>query len=122
MTVEHSIVQFLMAETKVADLVGNRVFPVKLPDQTELPAITYARISSVRQRSHSGKSNLTGSRYQFSIWAKTQRACAEVRDAFIEKIDCAQTGDILAFHENDNEMYSPAVDAYHMPVDVMINH
>ncbi len=119
MTIEQYIVIRIKSVSAITDLVGDRITPVRLADETELPAITYICISNNTVKSHGG-SGMRTPRYQLSIWAKSQLQCSRIRDLIIELFDCKRDGETVTFHENDNEMYNPTTKTYHIPVDIMI--
>jgi hypothetical protein len=64
----------MLADPTIARMVGTRIFPLMLPQQAVFPAITYQRVSTVRNErdgsySHDGYSGMGWARFQVSIWS-----------------------------------------------------
>ncbi len=66
MVIEEALVAHLLANAGVIAYVGNRIYPLVIPEGVELPAIAYQRISTPRESTHSGPSGLASPRFQFS--------------------------------------------------------
>lgn len=67
MTIEEVI--FQRVTTGLASLIATRCYPLNVPQDAPLPAVTYQIISSVPQFSHNGYTNLTETRVQFTALA-----------------------------------------------------
>ena len=80
MPVETKIYALLIANATINRKVNTRVFPIVIPQDSELPAITYQRISAQKITSLSGYSNLENSHILINSWAtkyETVKALAE---------------------------------------------
>lgn len=55
---------FLLADATISATVGTRVYPLKLPQGAETPAIVITRVSGVRSNVLSGPASLAQPRYQ----------------------------------------------------------
>lgn len=89
MTIEVDLRALILAAPAVAALVGDRGYPVILPQGATFPAFTYQRISGgTRVASHAGDSGLTLARIQVDCWASTylaaKAACDAIRRALQE--------------------------------------
>lgn len=61
---------FILADPQMRSDVGTRFYPVKLPQNPTLPAITIQRITGVRANKLKGPASLVDARYQIDIWAR----------------------------------------------------
>lgn len=68
---EAGIQQRLSADSTLLTLVTGRIYPVILPNTPTLPAITYQRISTVRDYATTGPVSLSRIRLQFDSWGRT---------------------------------------------------
>jgi hypothetical protein len=91
MAIEEAVNTRLLAVSAVTALVGSgtaaRIYPLVIPQDAQRPAISYQKISSPKTISHSGDSNLSRSRFQFTCQAETYTSvkalATAVRNAFI---------------------------------------
>lgn len=120
MTVEEYIVNRIKSSSELTALVSDRITPVRVADESQLPAITFLRISGGTVKSHKG-SGMKTPRYQISAWGRTQLECSKIRDLITDVFDCVRSGSNVSFHETDNEIYDPTAKWYHMPVDILIH-
>lgn len=92
------------------------LYPMALPLGVTLPAVTYQRVSTLRDRSHDGTS-LIGPLYQFTCWDRTAKGAREIaRDVIAvwePLIDRAQI-------QNTYESFDPAQKLYGVRVDVRV--
>lgn len=127
----------LTANAGVAALVGPRVYPVRLPTNVTLPAVSYQRISSTRLHSHQGASGLAHPRLQVDCWGRSYSSARGVATAVRKALDGYRgafggggnqvpIGGVFL----DNEMDVPEeidededdVPLYHIALDFMIWH
>jgi hypothetical protein len=71
MTLEQALVARLVA---AATSASSRVYPVALQEGSALPAISYWRVSTVRDYKHGAASGLVQARMQVDCWAATYSA------------------------------------------------
>ena len=69
-SLEEAMFQFLRDHPDLEGIIGTRVFPLRMPHDTKLPAITFSRISAVREMTHNGNSHLARPRLQFNCWSE----------------------------------------------------
>jgi Protein of unknown function (DUF3168) len=94
-TTEAALVSLLVqgSPNPVADLVGTRVYPLRLPQATPapvLPAIRYQRIDTVRapyREMATGRSEYVRPRFQIDCFATTPAGAQQVADAVRAQID-----------------------------------
>jgi len=121
MAIETDIINRLSTFPGLIALLGTRVYPLILPQTPTLPAITYQKISGVREQAHSGDSSLQHPRYQFSCWALTYGAAWAVAEQVrlaLQGLTSAGVG----IWENALDLYDPETSWYHVPVDITIWH
>ena len=74
----------LTTDAGVSALVGSRVYPLYLPQDPTLPAVTYQQISRVRR---SERSTVSRVRVQFDCWAQTYREARQLADTLRPALD-----------------------------------
>ena len=128
MSIETALYSYLASYAGLTALIGDRIYPLVIPEQASLPAIAYQRISTRFTYSHDGDSELDRPRFQFSCVAATAKAAREVRDQVVAALS-AYSGDMqgvnvgVSFIENEMDGYEPQpTDAYAMRVDALIWH
>jgi len=130
MIIEEALYAYLTNYAELTALVGDRIYPVILPQNTTLPAVTFQRISGIREYSQSGPSGLAHPRFQFSCWAEKY----EEAKAVAEQIRLALEGykgmmggsdgvrvDAI-YVEDDHDIYDPETKEYHVALDAIIWH
>lgn len=124
-SIEDAIYGKLNADANVTAIVGNRIFPIKMPDRTAMPAISYARVTGPRVESFQGSSTLAHPLYQIDCWAKTHRQmidlAAKVRNSlqgFQGTVASVKIQGIL--FENDMDLYEEDTETYHRALDFRI--
>ena len=119
-----SIESVLVAKLKAdAPLLGNRVHPLKLPQDSEFPAARYVRVGTVRGNAHDGPDRLPAVRFQIDVFDKT---FAGVRAAFEEvrkSLSGFQGVDILiATLDTEQDDYEDETNLYRVISDFIILH
>lgn len=71
----------LVAVAGVTALVSSRVYPVKLPQSATLPAVTYQRISTVREGAMGADSDIVRVRVQVTSWADSYSGVKSLSEA-----------------------------------------
>lgn len=123
MTIAALLKAGLAADSGVAALVGNRIYPLKLPQKPTYEAITYQRISNTGQN---GTSTRRESRWQINCWAETHveaTALAAAVKAFAEDWHDADQTPGIAWARVVNELddYDDQADVYRIIVDVILH-
>jgi len=67
--IETNLVELLLADATVTSIIADRLYPVLLPDESPLPAVTYQVISTTPLYALDGRINLTRYRIQIDVWA-----------------------------------------------------
>lgn len=87
LTIMAAIVTILLGDATVTGLVGDRIYPVYVPQGVSGSAITIQLISAPRVSSFDGPGGLVFSRYQFNAWGATYGNIEQVLKAVRLAID-----------------------------------
>jgi len=128
MTIEKDIHYKLKKDVDVSALVSKRIYPMKLPQGWTLPAITYQRVSGVREHNLSGPSGRARPRFQIDCWdddyldakdlANKVRLCL---DGFKGDINTeSDVGGIIL--EADRDIWEESINVYRISMDFIIPH
>jgi len=71
----------------VVSLVGNRIYPERVPQDVARPAIAYRRISTPRVHSLGGASKLARPRFELTVVAESKDNLVQVREALRVGLD-----------------------------------
>lgn len=119
MTIANLLYAKLAADSGVSTLVSTRIYPVILPQDPTVPAISYQQISNTEQ---DGTSTIRETRYQVDCWdddfAGVESLADAVRAALEEWTDTDQTPRVKmcrvvgGYHdyENDTALYRNSID------------
>jgi len=113
----------LLQDTTINVYVSDRVYPLQIPQNDSLPAITYQRIYTDRIRALNADTNMVMARFQITIFSynffemknifdavrtKLQRYNGTVSSVVIDDIKIEDELDL----KNDDETYQCVVDIY----------
>jgi hypothetical protein len=91
--IETAISNLLKADDSFRQLAGNRLFPVELPEQEALPAVTYQLISTTDLYAIDGAIDFTRVRLQFDVWANRYLEAKDLARALHSVLD-SYSGDL----------------------------
>ena len=121
MNIQEMLYSHLKNSPGVAAVAGARIYPLRLPQEPTLPAITYQRVDAMQNYVHSGPTSagrgLVSSRFQVSCWALTYAEAITLSEAVKAAMDVLPD---TAFIETQADMYEPETSVYHIPVDVIV--
>lgn len=100
--IQSDILTALLADSAVTAIVGARIYPMRIPQGADLPAIVYQKISSVPVNSLDGDSGLDSVRMQFTSWASTYSVAADLSAKVRAAINAASLKSVTNF-ELDTE-------------------
>lgn len=80
---EARLISTILADARVALVVGSRVYPISAPQGSPLPRITIHKISGVRFYHTQGQTDLVESRVQVDCWGRSFGEAKEVARAVI---------------------------------------
>lgn len=124
MAFEEGLFTYLSTYAGLAALVGTRIYPMLLPQQPTLPAVTYQRISTPRLHEFEA-SFLPHPRFQFDCWAGDFLAAKNVAEQVRLALDLytgamgAETVEV-SIVEDERDTYEPDVDIWHSMVEAVI--
>lgn len=87
MTIEAGLYAHLLTDSGVTALVGTRIYPLLVPQDADLPAIAYQRISGPRDHTHDGSSGLAFARMQLTFVASSYDDAKSLGEAVRAAID-----------------------------------
>ncbi|MGG7567901.1 tail completion protein gp17 [Rhodovulum sp. DZ06] len=107
---EAALIAALLSAPGVSALAGTRVWPLRRPQGSDLPAVTLRRISGAPLQSHDGPASLARARVQVDVWAHSYAAAKALRGAVAAVLDAAATpaGEIRAVRRLDERDLSEA--------------
>ena len=100
MTTIADVRDHLLLDATVSSFIGARLFPLKRPQGSTLPAATYQVISGTRPHTWTGPAGVRRTRVQFSIWSPLYGESYEIGAAIILSLD----GFEGALFENERDM------------------
>jgi hypothetical protein len=112
---EISIYSHLLASTGVTAQTSTRIYPLMLPQNTEYPAQTYQRISTIPVNSLSGYLNYENARIQIDSWATGYSAVKTLARNTHKAMDVA-----IAFRatlESEEDTLDPEMNLYRVSQD-----
>lgn len=124
MSVKSDIKTHVGSWTGLTALIGNRLYPITLPQTPTLPSVTYLVISGTRIHMHDGDAGLGFFRVQFDSYAVTP----EETELIIDQIVSAMIGwypidhNYAAFPQTPQDLPEPELSRFRMTLDVMITH
>ena len=130
--IEEAIYFILANDSELDDAVGGRIYPLYMPDIVEMPAITYQRISTVRELTHDQEAGgLASAIFQFTVWDSDYATIREISEMIRNclngyrgtvTIDSGDSGiDIQASLINGEvDNYDPEVNLYWTSIDYLI--
>lgn len=109
--------------TELGETIGDRVYPVHLPQDACYPAITFQVVSRDTMEHLQGRSDLARIRVQFDIWTPDAAEGWKIAEALRNALDGHKSGAIrdswLAI-ESDN--YEEGIEAFRTTQDYQITY
>ena len=127
MTIETGLRTHLLADGPVAALVVTRIYPLKLPQSSTYPALTYEIISDIPYRGLAGDRNRERIRARIHCWAETYTGAIDlagkVRTAVADFSGLMGTVPVSSVKfETWNDIFEDVPEVYRRVVDFMITH
>lgn len=112
---EPKIYTVLSGSSAVSAVVSARIYPLVLPQDVTLPAITYVRISGGQVNSMGGYSGLENPRMQIDVWGATYTAAKTLAALVHAAMSAATTFSALLIsdmdlYEDDTKIYRVSMD------------
>lgn len=77
---EEAVYTILTAATALTDHVSTRIYPSYLPQNCTYPALTYYRVSTIRESAMYADPNISTVRFQISAWSTSPVTAGAVAD------------------------------------------
>ena len=130
MQIEQATLKELLADSGVTNLIGERLYYVKAPQDVTKPYVVFFKASGPREYSHNGASALARPRFQFSCFATTYYQAKQIAEAIRAAIEAfsgtmggaggVEVGSCFCINESD--MYEEDTRLFHVAVDYLIYH
>jgi len=126
MDIEQALVAHLLSDEKITSIIQDRLFPLAVPQDEDVPAIVYQRISSPRTLTLTGES-ASNPRIQLSCYAKTFGQAKQMAITLYNSLDFfrgelgnkTKSAVLMADSRDD---YEPETGRYRCDVDFFIMH
>lgn len=124
---EPALVNRLEGSTSVTSICGTRIYPIHLPQEPKLPAVTYEVISAVRESGSGIDTGTVHARVQTTSWGSTPTQAANlkegVRDA-TQRWSGTSTGVVVhtIFLENEFVFFDDETGHYAHTLDLMVHY
>lgn len=126
--IDHAIYSKLSQDSNITAIVGQRIYPVKLPQEVTIPAIRFSRVSTTgRIITHSGSADVAKSRYQFSCYAEDILTAKNISEK-IRQLFHGQTFEengeevFNATAVNEVDLYDDDLDEFNVVLDIIFFH
>jgi hypothetical protein len=120
MSLETKIFTILTTDPAVSAVIASRCFPVVLPQNVTLPAVSYQRISGGQENSLKGSSNLENPRIQVDVWGTTYSAVKDLAAKVMAAMRAASTFKALVI--SDQDLFEDETETYRVSIDFSIWH
>lgn len=130
MLIEQAVLKELIGTSGLTNLVGQRIYYVKAPQNVSNPYIIFSKIAAPREHDHDGASGLASARFQFSIFAQTYREvkliAGQIQSA-LQAFKGTMGGDggvsvNGCFYENEIDFWEEGIKLYHTDCSYLIWH
>src|SRR3972149_1809320 len=116
MSVAQDLRTFLLADATLSGLIGTRFYPLRLPQNPTMPAMTYSWVGGDRDHSMTGPIGISSPRIQFDAWAMTYLSAEAVFEALRKRLDsfrgtAGSTKVQGAFFSVERDFYEDSADA-----------
>lgn len=127
---EEALFTYLSGDDGISDLVGARIYPMRLPEGATLPAISWNRISANRLYTHDTFDETdawTAARVQFNCWATSAEEAMRLGEAVLLALsgyDGDMAGELVgsSFAINELDDYEPATKLHRRILDFLISY
>lgn len=118
MSIESDLFAAITNSANVAALIGTRMYPLMVPDDAQLPAISYQEIDGIGERTLSGHFIATERRYQLTLVATSYDMIVQLKAA-VAGVDSGASGGYTRLfidegsdgYEFDTKLYTKILEA-----------
>lgn len=80
MEIYEALTTYLLTQTGLTALIGNRIYPDEAPEGETLPYVVYINISDVKDHLFTGQQTLERPVYQYTVYAADKDAASDVAE------------------------------------------
>lgn len=125
--IESAIRTLVLQASDITDEIGTRFYPLRLPQQSEIPACTFQMIADVPSHNLSGPQGHVRTLLQIDTYAATYAKSVEVADLIRKQIDGyagTVSGTIITSVQRASALstYETGIDQYRMTTDYRIGY
>lgn len=131
MSIEANLTTFLLADTTIAALVSNRIYPERLPETTTeantiLPFVIYTLVSENDMQTHDNH-NWYSARIQIDAWANSYKSAHDTAAAIHSALQGyrGSWGENTiggVFRKRKNDLAAPDVKLHRVSMDYIVNY
>ena len=123
MLTEEVLFAYLSATVGISSLVGNRIYPLRLPDEVAMPAMVYSKVDCTRAVAHSGSAKLAEARFQLDCYSDDYLQAKRLARAVSDNLHGHKDLNIqAAFADNENDGFESAGSIFRVRVDIILWH
>jgi len=130
MQIEAALYYELTNSTDITDIVSTRIYPLALPQQVSLPAISYFRVTGPRYHGQGTDPGVARPLIQISCWGESYSDVREIAEEirklfqdFAGTMGGAGGVEVLSVsYEGDADFYEDETKTYHIALDFIFNH
>ena len=101
-------------------LVGTKIYPSTTPDNTELPYVTYSRISDTPEHAMGSDADIKTVRMQVGCWSETFSECKSIETQVKAALSRYRAGNIKdCLLDGSMDLFDPE-EVYHIPIDFIV--
>lgn len=118
MTIEEQLVAMMLGDAGLAEIVGDRVYPLVVPQETPLPAVTYQEVDTRALASAGGDDGRRESQFAVSVWGESYPAVKGARGALLGLFHGYRGGMVERIEARSRDEYVPEVEWFREVVEL----
>lgn len=130
MQIEQALMTYLLAQTGITDLVGERIDFIMASQEVAKPYIVITKIDSPRLHSHDGGDHLAHPRFQLSVFSTSYKESKEIAAALQTVLQgykgtMGGAGGVAVgavIYEDETDLYEESTQLFHIACDYIIWH
>lgn len=130
LALESALYEYLSADFNISALVGDRIYPTRLPEGSVIPAISWMRVSARRIYTFDSFEDTDAwvqTRIQFNCWDYTPEGAMEVGEAVAAALsgyDGDMSGQLIgsSFADNEFDLYEADSKFHRRILDFLISY
>lgn len=109
-TIEEQLVGMMLGDAALAAIVGDRVYPLVVPQETPLPAVTYQELETRALATAGGDDGRRESQFAVSVWGESYPAVKGARAALLGLFHGVRGGMVQRIEARSRDEYVPEVE------------